>query len=70
MVFLNTTLKHVYVAVGDPGVIDVFDTEDLRRVATVKTEQGAHTIGFDGARNMVYAFLPQSHAAAVFSARG
>jgi len=70
VVFLNTNFKHVYVAVGDPGVIDVFDTDDLRRVATVTTEKGAHTIGFDAARNMVYAFLPQSHGAAVFSARG
>ena len=69
VVFLDTRRNHVYVAVGDPGVIDVFDRDDLRRVATVKTEQGAHTIGFDGARNMVYAFLPQSHAAAVFSAQ-
>jgi DNA-binding beta-propeller fold protein YncE len=70
VVFLNTTLNHVYVAVGDPGVIDVIDSHDLRRVATVKTEPGAHTIGFDGVRNAVYAFLPRSHAAAVFSAQG
>jgi DNA-binding beta-propeller fold protein YncE len=70
VVFLDTTLNHVYVAIGDPGVIDVIDADDLRRVATVTTEPGAHTIGFDGARNMVYAFLPQSHAAAVFSAQG
>jgi hypothetical protein len=30
------------------------------------TEQGAHTIAFDAARNKVYAFLPQTHRAAVY----
>jgi len=61
-------LQHVYVAVGDPGVIDVIDAENCRRMATVKTEPGAHTIGFDAARNTVFAFLPQSHSAAVYKA--
>src|SRR5439155_24711509 len=44
VVFLNVNLQHVYVAVGDPGVIDVIDAENCRRMATVKTERGAHTI--------------------------
>src|SRR5262245_52308463 len=64
----NAELNHVYVAVGDPGVIDVFDALALHRIATVKTGPGAHTIGFDAARNFVYAFLPESHAAAVYRA--
>ena len=68
VVFLNVNLQHVYVAVGDPGVIDVIDAENCRRMATVKTEPGAHTIGFDAARNTVFAFLPQSHSAAVYKA--
>jgi len=66
VVFFNAELNHVYVAVGDPGVIDVFDALALHRIATVKTGPGAHTIGFDAARNTVYAFLPESHAAAVY----
>jgi len=68
VVFFNAELNHVYVAVGDPGVIDVFDALALHRIATVKTGPGAHTIGFDAARNFVYAFLPESHAAAVYRA--
>src|SRR2546426_1116680 len=55
-----------YVNIGDPGVIDVFDTETLRRLESVPTERGAHTIGFDAARNTVYAFLPDTHRAAVY----
>ena len=64
MVF-NAALKHLYVAIGDPGVIDVFDTQAMRRIETVTTEKGAHTIAFDAERNKVYAFLPQTHRAAV-----
>ncbi len=67
-VFLDARLRQVYVAVGDPGVIDVFDAEGLRRLAIVKTEPGAHTLGFDAERSVVYAFLPQSSAAAVYRA--
>src|SRR5256886_14018214 len=68
VVFLNVNLQHVYVAVGEPGVIDVIDAGNCQRMATVKTEPGAHTIGFDAARNTAFAFRPQSHSAAVYKA--
>jgi hypothetical protein len=32
----------------------------------VKTEPGAHTLGFDAARNLVCAFLPATHRAALY----
>jgi DNA-binding beta-propeller fold protein YncE len=66
VVFFNQTLRRVYVAIGDPGLIDVFDTAPLRRHETVATEAGAHTLSFDGRRNIVCAFLPRSHRAAVY----
>ncbi len=66
VVFRNAALRHLYVAIGDPGVIDVFDTETMRRLAIVPTERGAHTIGFDAVRHTVYAFLPDTHRAAVY----
>jgi DNA-binding beta-propeller fold protein YncE len=66
VIFLNAAFKHLYVAIGDPGVIDVFDTHTMRRLASVPTERGAHTIGFDAIRNTVYAFLPDTHRAAVY----
>jgi DNA-binding beta-propeller fold protein YncE len=66
VIFFNAALQHLYVAIGDPGVIDVFDTESLQRIAVVSTEKGAHTIGFDPDRNKVYAFLPNTHSAAVY----
>ncbi|MCI0476905.1 MAG: hypothetical protein L0Y55_11700, partial [Anaerolineales bacterium] len=66
VIFFNALLKHLYVAVGDPGVIDVFDTTTLQCIETISTEKGAHTIAFDAARNKVYAFLPQTHRAAIY----
>jgi DNA-binding beta-propeller fold protein YncE len=66
VVFFNNTLKHLYVAVGDPGVIDVFETNSLKHMETLSTGQGAHTLGFDAARNKVYAFLPDSHRAGIY----
>ena len=67
VIFFNPELKHLYVAVGDPGVVDVFETETLTRLEIVSTEKGAHTLAFDAARNKIYAFLPQTHQAQVFA---
>jgi len=66
VIFFNPVLKHLYVAVGDPGVIDLFDTDTLERLEVVPTGKGAHTLGFDARRNKVLAFLPETHSAAVF----
>ncbi len=66
VIFFNPALKHLYVAIGDPGVIDVFDTAVMQRLETVVTEKGAHTLAFDADRNKVYAFAPQTHRALVF----
>jgi len=65
VIFFDAARKHLYVAVGEPGVIDVFETDGLELVETVTTGKGAHTLGFDAAHNKVYAFLPESHCAAV-----
>jgi DNA-binding beta-propeller fold protein YncE len=66
VVFFNAARARLYVAIGDPGVIEVFDTAPLRRHETVRTEAGAHTLSFDASRNIVCAFLPGSHRAAVY----
>jgi DNA-binding beta-propeller fold protein YncE len=66
VIFFNPALRHLYVASGEPGIIEVFDTESLRRIETVSTEPGAHTLAFDALRNKVYAFPPATHRAAVY----
>jgi DNA-binding beta-propeller fold protein YncE len=69
VLFYNPLLGHLYVAVGDPGVIDVFDVQTMEKLETRPTEKGAHTIAMDAERGTVYAFLPRTHRAAVFEDR-
>src|SRR5438094_10036511 len=66
VIFYKSRLHHLYVAVGEPGVIDVFDTDTMKLVQTVRTELGAHTIAYKPEANKVYAFMPESHRASVF----
>lgn len=67
VVFLDQRGQQLYVAVGNPGVIDVIDIGSMRRLEVVPTERGAHTLAIDRKRRKVYAFLPHSHRAAVFA---
>jgi DNA-binding beta-propeller fold protein YncE len=67
VIFLHPQSRRLYVAIGDPGVIDVIDTDKMRRAEVVPTEAGAHTLAIDRARSKIYSFLPQSHRAAVFA---
>jgi DNA-binding beta-propeller fold protein YncE len=66
VIFIEPELERLYVAIGDPGVIDVIDTRLLRRIETVPTEPGAHTLALDRRRSTVFAFLPETHRAAVY----
>jgi YVTN family beta-propeller protein len=47
VVFLNPRSGRLYVAIGDPGVIDVIDITAMRREEVVPTEAGAHTLALD-----------------------
>jgi len=53
VIFFNRVLRNLYVAIGDPGVVEVFDTDLMERIETFRTERGAHTLGFDAERNKV-----------------
>jgi DNA-binding beta-propeller fold protein YncE len=66
VVFFNRQHRQLYVAVGDPGVIDVFDTTTMQRLETVTTEPGAHTTALTPAGDQLFAFLPTSHRAAIY----
>ena len=66
VVFFNPGRGHLYVAIGEPGVIEVFATSPLRRLETVPTEAGAHTLAFSAKRNLVAAFLPETHRATLY----
>ena len=66
VVFFNRQRQHLYVAIGDPGVIDVFSTSSMEKLATVETEAGAHTTALSPAGDRLYAFLPRTHRAAIY----
>ena len=70
VIFFNRERRHLYVAIGEPGLIEVFETDQMRRLETVRTEAGAHTLGFDPGRSAVYAFFPDTHRAVVYADRG
>ena len=70
VIFLHAEGDRLYVAIGDPGVIEVFATSPLALTETVRTEPGAHTLAFDASRDLVCAFLPQSHRAAIYRDSG
>jgi DNA-binding beta-propeller fold protein YncE len=65
----DPSLRHLYVAIGEPGVICVVDTERLELVETVPTERNAHTIGLNRDDHTIYAFFPMSEGAAVYRNR-
>jgi DNA-binding beta-propeller fold protein YncE len=66
VVFSNRQRGQLYVAVGDPGLIDVFSTTSMTRLATVETEPGAHTTALSPAGDWLCAFLPRTHRAALY----
>ncbi len=66
VVWFNPRRRQLYVAVGDPGVVDVFDTTTMKSLGSLATEKGAHTTAFPPAGDTLIAFLPTSHRAALY----
>jgi len=66
VVWFNARRQQLTVAVGDPGVVDVFDTRSMVRLGTVATERGAHTTALPPSGDGLYVFLPGTHRAAIF----
>jgi hypothetical protein len=63
--FFDRVHKRLYVAVGDPGT--VFDTKTTGKLGSVATEK-EHTFALAPAGDQIYAFLPESHRAAIYQA--
>jgi DNA-binding beta-propeller fold protein YncE len=66
-IWYNPVRERLYVAVGDPGVVDVVNTDSLAVDEEVVTEKGAHTTAYDDRRQLLYVFLPQSSRATVYA---
>ncbi len=66
VVWYNGRRGLLYVAIAQPGVVEVVDTRTLMLVEQINTEEGAHTTAFDYQRQLLYVFLPSSCRAAVY----
>jgi DNA-binding beta-propeller fold protein YncE len=67
VVMHDSRSQRLYLAIGSPGVVTVFDTEALVELETAETELGAHTMGWDPATAQLYVFAPQRGGALVYS---
>jgi YVTN family beta-propeller protein len=59
----NHRLSRLYVAIQDPGVIDVVNTQTMTVEERIATEAGAHTTAYDAQRQRLYVFLPSCRVA-------
>ena len=66
VIFFNRQCQQLYVAIGDPGVIDVFSTTTMEKLETIKTEAGAHTTALSPAGDRLHVFLLGTHRAAIY----
>lgn len=66
VVWFNARRRQLTVAIGDPGVVDVFDTTSMQSLGSVVTETGAHTTALPPSGDGLCVFLPGSHRAAIF----
>jgi DNA-binding beta-propeller fold protein YncE len=69
VIMLDAERQRLYVAIGDPGVIDVFSSRPLQHLETVETEAGAHTCGWAPDSRCLYVFCAESGGAMVFEER-
>lgn len=67
VVWYNPNKNKLYCAIGNPGVIDVIDTNKMSLIEEVHTEQGTHTFAFDNYRQQLCAFLPNSCRAVIYN---
>ena len=69
VVMYDRDLARIYVAVGSPGTVTVFDTHHARELETIATEEGAHTIGWDPATRRLFVFQPKSCGVGIYEDR-
>ena len=61
VLWLNPSRGHLYAAIGDPGLVQVFRTRPFSPVESYPTAAGAHTLTVDPSTGEVHVFLPDSH---------
>jgi len=67
VIWHDPVCDRVLVAIGDPGCVCVVDVAAQRLVETVPTGPGAHTTAWNPVTRTLYAFLPATCEAVVYS---
>jgi hypothetical protein len=62
-IWYNARLGRLSVAIKDPGVIDVVNTQTMAVDVRIATQEGAHTTAYDARLQRLYVFLPSCRAA-------
>ena len=70
VVWVDSTRRVAYIAVGDPGMLHFYDLDSGDELVRIPTGRGAKTVALDEERNRLYVFLPQTGHAAVYSLVG
>jgi DNA-binding beta-propeller fold protein YncE len=69
-IWYNPKRNRLYVAIKQPGIIDVVNTRTMAVDEQIATEAGAHTTAFDRERQRLYVFLPSCRAAVYEESEG
>lgn len=70
VVWIDNTRRAAYIAVGNPGMLHVFDLDSGDELTHISIESGAKTFAIDEQRGRLYMFLPHSGHAVVYSLDG
>jgi DNA-binding beta-propeller fold protein YncE len=65
-IWFNPAASSLYVAIAQPGVLQVVDTNQIAIAEVIKTELGAQTTAFDVRRQDLYVFKPNSCSVTAF----
>lgn len=66
-IWFNPVAGEVYVAIGNPGVVQVVSADGLTVTETVETGPGSHTLAFDDLRQELYVFRPSTCSALAYT---
>lgn len=66
----NHQLGRLYVAIAQPGLVEVVNTATMTVEEQLSTEAGAHTTAYDAARQRLYVFLPSCQVAVYEESEG
>jgi DNA-binding beta-propeller fold protein YncE len=65
-IWFDAGTSSVYVAVGEPGLLQIVDTTRMSVVEAIETERGAQTTAVDRRRQALYVFKPITCSVAAF----